>query len=121
MGPFPYRVIVELSPKDGAFIARVPAFGELAAHGGTPEEAVSEAVAAVARRSESMKRGARPLPEADAKARYSGQLRLRLPPSLHEKVSKRALDEGVSLNLLLSVLIAEGMGRRRRRGPVRKR
>jgi antitoxin HicB len=121
MGRFSYRVIVEFSPNDGAFVARVPAFGEFAAHGGTPEEAVTEAVAAVARRSESMRRAARPLPEEDATARYSGQLRLRLPPSLHEKVSKRALDEGVSLNLLLSALIAEGMGRRRRRGPVRKR
>ena len=121
MGPFLYRMVVELSPKEGAYVARVPAFGELAAHGGTPEEAVTEALAAAERRSASMERADQPLPEPDATADYSGQLRLRLPRSLHARVAKRASEEGISLNLLLSVLIAEGMGRRRRRGPMRKR
>ncbi|HVR01131.1 MAG TPA: toxin-antitoxin system HicB family antitoxin [Polyangia bacterium] len=53
----------------------------------------------------------RSLPPEDASADYSGQLRLRLPKSLHECVSQLATAEGVSLNTLLLSLIAEGCGR----------
>ena len=51
-------------------------------------------------------------PPIDAVADYSGQLRLRLPKSLHEAVSQLATAEGVSLNTLMLSLIAEGCGRR---------
>lgn len=40
---FPYRIVVELSPDDGVYVARVPAFPGLAAHGDTPEAAAHEA------------------------------------------------------------------------------
>ena len=57
-------------------------------------------------------------PAMKSASRYSGQLRLRLPRSLHEHVSELASAEGVSLNTLLLSLIAEGCGRR---GPARLR
>ena len=41
--PFPYRVVVEWSADDAAFVARVPALPGCAAHGSTPERAVREA------------------------------------------------------------------------------
>jgi len=52
----------------------------------------------------------RPIPPEDASPDYSGQLRLRLPKTLHERISQMATAEGVSLNTMLLTLIAEGHG-----------
>ena len=50
-----------------------------------------------------------PVPESRAS---SGQWRQRVPKSLHARLVDRAEREGVSLNTLVTVLIAEGMGKR---------
>lgn len=42
----------------------------------------------------------------------SGQWRQRVPRSLHARLVERAQREGVSLNTLVTALIAEGMGRK---------
>ena len=95
---FRYRILVEWSDEDQAFIARVPALpgcmarradcGEGRARGGSGRGVNAGCV----------ERG-RPKapPPVDAVAHYSGQLRLRLPKSLHETVSQLATAEGVSL------------------------
>lgn len=41
---------------------------------------------------------------------YSGQLRLRMPKSLHRKLSLRASEEGVSLNQLVVYELGKAMG-----------
>lgn len=43
----------------------------------------------------------------------SGQFRLRLPKTMHARLTRRAAQEGVSLNTLAATLIAEGLGKRR--------
>ena len=50
-----------------------------------------------------------PLPGENA---YTGQWRQRVPKSLHAALSRRAEREGVSLNMLVTMLLAEGLGRR---------
>ncbi len=44
--PFEYRVVVERSPDDEAFVARVRALPGCAAYGSTPEHATREAIIA---------------------------------------------------------------------------
>jgi predicted RNase H-like HicB family nuclease len=53
--PFNYRVVVEWSEEDEAFVARVPALPGCAAHGRTPESATREAVVAARGILESMR------------------------------------------------------------------
>ena len=113
---FPYRVLTEYSQEDEAYVARVPAFEGLAAHGDTPEEATHEATVAAEGMLASLRERHRPIPEPDASADYSGQLRLRLPRSMHARLSKLADAEDTSLNNLLVALIGEGLGRRRAAG-----
>jgi len=43
----------------------------------------------------------------------SGQWRQRVPRSLHARIAARARREGVSLNTLVTAMIAEGLGKRR--------
>ena len=42
--------------------------------------------------------------------KYSGKFSLRIPKSLHRKLSESAAAEGVSLNQMAMYLIAEGLG-----------
>ena len=52
-----------------------------------------------------------PVPNSSVSS-FSGQFRLRLPKSLHQKLSERAEVEGVSLNTLAATILAEGLGTR---------
>jgi antitoxin HicB len=111
-GAFRYRILVEWSDEDQAFIARVPALPGCIAHGPTAEKAAHEAEVAAGLMLDVMNEDGKSAPPVDAVADYSGQLRLRLPRSLHETVSQLATAEGVSINTLMLSLIAEGCGRR---------
>jgi predicted RNase H-like HicB family nuclease len=132
--PFEYRVVVEWSPEDEAFVARVPALPGCAAHGRTPERATREAVIAARAMLDSVRAHGLSLPAKDLTPRHSGQLRLRLPRSLHERLSRLAALDGVSLNQELVSLPSAGANvsgresspgarpvrnRRSRRGPLR--
>ncbi len=108
--PFRYRVVVEWSDRDGAFLARVPAFAGLAAHGATEEEALREAREAALGMLEVLQEDGDPLPQEDTAADYSGQLRLRLPRWLHEQLARRAQIDGVSLNQEMVAILAAGSG-----------
>jgi antitoxin HicB len=109
---FRYRIVTEWSDEDRAFIARVPAFPGCIAHGATAEKATHEAEHAAKLMLDVLREDRKAPPPEDAVADFSGQLRLRLPKSLHEEVSRLATAEGVSLNTLLLSLVAEGCGRR---------
>lgn len=113
MKPFRYRLVVEWSDEDECFVARVPALPGCAAHGETAEEAAREGISAAEGILLSMRQSGDPLPEEDASVNYSGQLRLRLPTSLHERLARLAAADGVSLNQELVALLAEGFGAKR--------
>ena len=119
--PFDYRVVVEWSAEDEAFVARVPALPGCAAHGRTPESATREAVLAARGILESMRAHGDALPASDITAGHSGQLRLRLPRSLHERLSRMAALDGVSLNQELVALLASSAGARAATAPRRPR
>lgn len=52
----------------------------------------------------------RPIPEPTSGEEFSGQLRLRMPKSLHKALTERAKDENVSLNQLILYHISRGIG-----------
>lgn len=109
---FPYRISIEWSDDDEAYVARVPAVGAMA-HGDTPAEAVEEAQTAADGILAVMAKEGRPLPAPDATAaEFSGQFRLRLPRSMHERLSRLADEEGVSLNALVVAMLGEQIGGR---------
>jgi antitoxin HicB len=110
--PFGYRVVVEWSDEDASFVARVPALSGCAAHGSTAEQATREAVVAARGIIHSMHAHGDPIPSQDVTAGRSGQLRLRLPRSLHEHLARLAALDGVSLNQELVTLLAAGAGAR---------
>src|ERR1700676_523388 len=78
--------------------------------GDTPEEAIRQGHDAVKAYLLSCAKYGDPIPKPGA---ASGQWRQRVPRSLHARLVARARQEGVSLNTLVTAMIAEGLGKRR--------
>ena len=123
----PYNIIVgQWDDGEGPYwVARIAELPHCMIHGSTPEEAIKE-IAEVKRDwiKSNLERGLK-IPEP-VSHKYSGQVRLRVPPSLHRALSERAAVEGTSLNQFMTAALAtsihfplETTGLKRRKGRVR--
>jgi antitoxin HicB len=107
----PYNIIVERWD-DGEgpyYLARIVELPHCMIHGDTPEEAINE-VEEVKKDwiKSNLERGIK-IPEP-IQSKNSGQIRLRIPPSLHKMLSDRAMVEGVSLNQYMNTALAQVVG-----------
>jgi predicted RNase H-like HicB family nuclease len=101
-----YPVLIKWSDEDGGYIATVPGVRGLSAFGESPSEALTELKIVAPAYFQSLKKAGKPMPVFDKIAPFSGQLRLRMPKSLHAELSQAAENEGVSLNTYLVSLLA---------------
>ncbi len=103
-----YRM--ELMREDGCWAARFPALPGLVA-ASEDWEGLAEAIDDAKRMwFETMLELGREIPATEPSA-YSGNLRLRLPKSMHSQAERRAEREGVSLNTLIVRAIARELER----------
>jgi predicted RNase H-like HicB family nuclease len=93
-----YSFNIAWSDEDGEFIATCSSFPGLSAFGETEEDALHEAKIALELFIESYRERGLQLPKPPRTPTFSGQLRLRLSRSLHERAAKMASKDGVSLN-----------------------
>jgi len=107
----PYTIMVEQwDDGEGPYwVARVAELPHCLIHGNTPEETIKE-IEEVKRDwiKSNLQRGLK-IPEPKPH-KYSGQIRLRISPSLHKLLSHRAKIENVSLNQYMSMALAESVG-----------
>jgi antitoxin HicB len=105
-----YAIIVEpLSAEDGGgWLATVPALPGCIGDGETREEALADALAAVDEWMDAARQLGRPAPGPTS----PGQWRQRVPRTLHEKLKRLAEAEGVSLNQLVTSVLAEAVGKK---------
>lgn len=105
-----YAIMVEpLTQADGGgWLASVPALPGCMGDGETREEALADAESAIAEWIDAAVQLGRAVPAPAS----LGQWRQRVPRSLHEKLKIRAAQEGVSLNALVTSVLAEAVGRR---------
>lgn len=96
----------------GGYLVQFPDYPGCIADGETPEEALVEGRDALTSYLETLKALGRPAPTSSPA--FGGQWRQRVPKSLHAALARRAASEGVSLNLLVTTILAEGLGRRAR-------
>lgn len=95
----------------GGYLIEFPDFPGCIADGETPEEAMREGRDALVSYVRTLEELGRPIPKPGDEA-YTGQWRQRVPKSLHAALARRAEHEGVSLNTLVTAMLAEGLGRR---------
>ena len=105
-----YAIMVEpLTQADGGgWLASVPALPGCMGDGETREEALADAESAIAEWIDAAVQLGRAVPAPAS----LGQWRQRVPRSLHEKLKIRAAQEGVSLNALVTSVLAEAVGKR---------
>ena len=107
----PYTVIVE-QWDDGMgtyWVARIAELPHCLIHANTPEEAITEIQEVKMDWIKSNLKRRLPIPEPRPR-KYSGQIRLRISPSLHKLLTYRAETEGMSLNQYMATALATSVG-----------
>ena len=102
--------IRKLTSEEGdGWFAEIPLLPGCISDGETPEEAIFNINDAKKCWVETCLELGRPVPEPSA-GDFSGQLRLRMPKSLHRVLSEKAREENVSLNQYINYQLARGIG-----------
>jgi len=97
-----YLKIVEWSEEDNCYIGTSPGLFEGGVHGKNEEKVFHELCEVVNDVIESMQKNGKVLPKPTSNKNYSGKIALRINPSLHKAISIRALQNGESVNKLIS-------------------
>lgn len=101
-----YGFSLRWSEEDSGFIATCPDFPGLSSFGETEDEALSEAKIALGLFVESLGESGDELPVPTQVTEYSGQIRFRMPKSLHGSLVQQSNNEGVSLNTWMVTLLS---------------
>ena len=110
---YPFSIRIATKDEGEGYLIEFPDLPGCMSDGATPEEAIANGRDALKCVLLSMKEFGDPIPEPGASiAQASGKWVQRVPKTLHAKLAIRAVHEGVSLNSLVTALIAEGLGQR---------
>lgn len=91
---------------DASWLAEVDGLPHCSRRGATPEEAVQRAWAAVDELTGPAASEQREEPKSKPAPRHSGKLLVRMPATLHDELARAAEAEGVSLNQLITGVLA---------------
>jgi predicted HicB family RNase H-like nuclease len=107
----PYTVIVEQwDDGEGPYwVARIAELPHCLIHADTPDGAIREIQEVKMDWIRSNLERGLPIPEPRPR-KYSGQIRLRISPSLHRLLAYRAETEGLSLNQYMATALATSVG-----------
>jgi predicted RNase H-like HicB family nuclease len=103
-------IIEQWDDGGGAYwVARIAELPHCLIHADTPEEAIKEIQEVKMGWIKSNLERGLPVPEPRPR-KYSGQIRLRISPSLHRLLTYRAETEGMSLNQYMATALATSVG-----------
>lgn len=102
-----YTYRVTWSAEDEEHVGLCLEFPSLSWMASTPEEAFSGILALVQDVLADMRANGETLPDPLADRSYSGRFLVRVPPGTHRQLVVRAAESGVSLNRLVSSLLAD--------------
>ena len=102
-----YEIKIIPDGESGYFAVRFPDFPGIVTGGYRLDEAIKNAQEAAELTIETMRKHEIPLPEP--KARFSGQFNVRVPKDLHRELVRKAEEEGVSLNALVTYLLSRSV------------
>lgn len=106
---YPFIVRPLTAEEGGGYLIEFPDLPGCISDGETVEEAIANGMDAKRAWLTVAREQGRPLPEPGGQ--LSGKWVQRVPKSLHARLVERAAREGVSLNMLVVSLIAQGLGK----------
>lgn len=107
-----YALVLRWSEADGGYLAHFAELPTVVAFGDSREDALAELEVAASAALEVLIESGHPVPVPHPVPVYSGQFRLRVPPSLHEQLSHWAEAEGTSLNGLICGVLSASIASR---------
>lgn len=108
---YPFEIRPLLEEDGGGYLISFPDFSECISDGETPEEAIRNGRDALEETIAALASLNMPIPEPGSGGSYSGKFVQRVPRSLHARLALRAKQEGVSMNSLVTAILAEGLSR----------
>lgn len=109
---YPFE-INPLSVEDGGgFLISFTDFSECISDGETVEEAFHNGLDALQETIAALESMGLAIPEPGSGGSYSGKFMQRVPKSIHARLATRAKQEGISMNSLVTAMLAESLGRR---------
>lgn len=104
-----FSLSIYWSKEDESFIALCPEFPGISAFGDTYKEVIEDAEAVLTSTVDLCKKNGRELPEPKLLPEHSGQFRIRIPKYLHTSLVLEAERQGVSLNTLVQIYLAQSV------------
>ena len=105
---YPFEVRPLSEEEGGGYLATFPDLPGCMADGETPDATIQEALDAATSWLETAQEFGDPIPGPGGAS--SGKFIVRLPRSLHTRLSVRAKQEGVSMNAWVTAVLAENLG-----------
>ena len=102
-----YEMKVIPDRESGYFAVRFPDFPGIFTGGYSLEQAIKNGKEALEVTLDTMKKHKSPLPKP--KTDFSGQFHVRVPRGLHRELVRKAEEEGVSLNALVTYLLSQSI------------
>lgn len=109
---YPFTIRPLPADEGGGYQIEFPDIPGVMSDGVTPDEAIRNGRDALKAAILTLREFGDRVPAPGAVSTASGQWRQRVPKSLHARLIDRARQEGVSLNMLVTSMIAEGLGHR---------
>lgn len=100
-----FEIIIEPN-EEGGYYARIPDISSIFTGGTAEIEALKNAKSAIKEYLEICKKDKLPVPQSK-----SGKFSVRVPKDLHRKLSRKATEEGVSLNQLVVYILSSSIGK----------
>ncbi len=102
-----YEIKIIPDRESGYFAVRFPDFPGIVTGGYSLEEAIKKGQEALNLTMDTLKKHKMPLP--NPKGHFSGQFNVRVPKDLHRELVRKAEEEGVSLNALVTYLLSKSV------------
>ncbi len=109
MIPDGYRILVHFDATTEKFVAAVPELGEIKTEGKTRAEAMEKAEQAIESAIRNAAEQNTPLPTPLDRTEFSGEITVKISPSLHRELAFLATEDGMEADQLASELINTGI------------
>ena len=108
---YPFEIRPLTADEGGGYLCTFPDLPGCMGDGETPEEALADGMSAAVGWLELTEEMGNPIPKPGSN-KPSGKIALRVPKSMHTRLTSRAKQEGVSVNTLMVAILSEGLGAR---------
>lgn len=112
LNQYPFEIRPLTDEDGGGFLISFTDFTECISDGETIEEAIHNGLDVLQETIAALESLNLPVPEPGSGGSYSGKFIQRVPKNIHARLALRAKQEGVSMNALVTSILAENLGKR---------